>query len=591
MPDAQLPDMNSGIISFWFRDATGKAGVAPPPPKEFPSGLWAPGTESMVPPWVAQAVQNMDGSPIFYWDAYGVPNRFFGSFITGAAAVNIPTPPFFPTDSIRMLLSFGKPDQRYDYRPWQLEDGNVIDAVKYLSSQGFVITGSDAPYLLYDHTVGDGGKFHVKNFRIGAPVNKPDFVPQSFIGVDKDGYLIICLQTDTRASYRGMAYMLDKITELWASRTELIVDGPPYKYTQIGFPFPDGHWESYPGFWNGYQFEYKDISNEVMGVQPETFVIGGPQVSFEPGGPRVDGDTWHHVLFSFDISGSVSVDHPENLNLSKATASSACRAWLAVDDKNYSDYALQRRLRIPNGVDAPLLPGVGHDIFPYGPTISFYRSDLNLGSNDIIPQNAFLRALFMSPRSGLPRFAANAPILEEANAFTPAGDFDPLSGWTGAIWPLYGNGVAPGPWLAVLDPPRPTVPDPATFDLPGYSCSRFNIPVKGYPIGIPASQHHLAHNTGVEMAELQIWANNTLDTSNTSMRRLFIDENGSPVSPAVAANVLGRPDVLLHGSENWKAGRNTGAVGLDDSDNINPSGQFEPIAKIETFLPDPKLGA
>lgn len=581
MPSAPLPDMNSGIISFWVRDATDKAGVAPPPPQDFPSGLWSPGTESMVPPWVAAVVQNLEGSPVFYWDAYGPPTEVFGGFLTGAACVFIPTPPFFPTDSIRMLLSFGKPNQTYKYCPWKIVDAGVIDAVKYISSP-VLIHQSDAPYLLYDHTIGEDGKFKVKNFKIDDWVNKPDFVPQSFIGVDKDGYLIICLQTDTKANYKGMAFMMDTITELWASRTELIVDGPPYSYSQIGFPFPDGHWESYPGFWNGYQFTYKDISNELMGVQPETFVIGGPQVSIEPGGPRVDGDHWHHVLFSFDIKGRVSVEHPENAATTAPTATSTCRAWLAVDDHNYDGSALQRRLRIPDGIIAPLLPGVGHDVFQIGPSLSFNRYELALGPNEIVPQNAWLRAFFKSPRSDLPRFAANATIVTEANAFTPVGEFDPLSGgWTGAIWPLYGNGVAPGPWLAEFDPPRPTVPDPQTLDLPKYECSSFNIPVNGYPIGVPASAHHLAHNTGVEMAELQIWANKTLDTSDAKMRRLFIDENGKPVSPDAAAEVLGKPDVLLHGSENWKVGKNTGAS----------VGQFNPTAKIESFLPDPQLGA
>lgn len=591
MLKAPLPNMNSGIISFWVRDATAKAGVAAPPPKEFPSGLWEPGTESMVPPWVAAAIQNMDGSPIFFWDAYGPPNAIFGGFITGAACVLMPTPPFFPTDSIRMLLSFGKPDQPYNYCPWQIVDADVIDAVKYISSMGFIIHQSDAPYLLYDHTVGDDGKFKVKNFRIDNPVNKPNFVPQSFIGVDKDGYLIVCLQTNTKATYQGMAFMLDTITELWASRTELIVDGPPYSYTQVGWPFPDGHWESYPGFWNGYQFEYKDISNEVMGAQPETFVLGGPQVSIEPGGPRVDGDHWHHVLLSFDIQGSVSVDHPENASITAPSAKSTCRAWLAVDDHNYDGTALQRRLRIPDGITAPLLPGMGHDLLQIGPSIGLNRYELAIGPNDIVPQNAMLRAFFKSPRGDLPRCAANAPILTEATAFTPVGAFDPLSGWTGAIWPLYGNGVAPGPWLAVFDPPGPTVPDPqTTLSLPKYECSSFNIPVNGHPIGIPASTHHLAHNTGVEMAELQIWANKTLDTSKVEMRRLFIDKDGKPVPPDAAEAVLGKPDVLLNGAGNWMAGQNTGRSGVDNKGNIIPAGQFKPTAEIRAFLPDPKLG-
>lgn len=91
------------------------------------------------------------------------------------------------------------------------------------------------------------------------------------------------------------------------------------------------------------------------------------------------------------------------------------------------------------------------------------------------------------------------------------------------------------------------------------------------------------------MAELQIWAGQTLDTSDVSMRRLFIDDKGKPVPPSKAEKVLGKPDVKLHGSGNWKAGRNTGTSGIDKDGNTKSDGQFQHIAGIERFLPDPQL--
>jgi hypothetical protein len=111
------------------------------------------------------------------------------------------------------------------------------------------------------------------------------------------------------------------------------------------------------------------------------------------------------------------------------------------------------------------------------------------------------------------------------------------------------------------------------------------------------------------MAELQIWCNKTLDTASQVNRRLFLDhpkktdDSGQqvpdtskplqPVPPGVAARALGEPDVVLHGTTNWKRGTNTGTSGykLDSGGNrvINPAGQFTPHGKIEKFVPDPKL--
>jgi hypothetical protein len=197
------------------------------------------------------------------------------------------------------------------------------------------------------------------------------------------------------------------------------------------------------------------------------------------------------------------------------------------------------------------------------------------------------------------------------------GDFD-LMTWTGAIWMLYGGcgAVAPGPWRGTCEPPRPSNPDPAaTFDWPKYQASGFMIPIQGHPIGVPCSSGNGpnetgelgdAFNTGVEMAELQIWVDQSIDTGKEQNRRLFIDypkdKDGNPdkrqglrpVPPKTAEKTLGRPHILIHGTNNWKHGRNTGTSGIEtDADGnhfIKPEGQFTPVAKIEKFVPDPELG-
>jgi hypothetical protein len=99
----------------------------------------------------------------------------------------------------------------------------------------------------------------------------------------------------------------------------------------------------------------------------------------------------------------------------------------------------------------------------------------------------------------------------------------------------------------------------------------------------------------IEMAELQIFAGITLDTSLVINRRAFVDSHGDPVDPEVTEKMLGRrPDVLLHGTSDWQSGANTGSTGTmrmteGDDDKIIPAGQFTPTALIEKFEPDPSL--
>jgi len=112
----------------------------------------------------------------------------------------------------------------------------------------------------------------------------------------------------------------------------------------------------------------------------------------------------------------------------------------------------------------------------------------------------------------------------------------------------------------------------------------------------------------VELAELQIFSDVTLDTAIESNRRAFIDykrdEDGNiipeadgtnklkPVDPKKAEDLLGkRPDILLHGSPKWIDGNNTGTLGMDESGNKIDSGQFTPTGNIKQYSPDPSITA
>lgn len=595
MKAAPIPNMTKGIVSLWFRDARKNKA---PSPQEWPSGVWTPDTSSMVPPDVSKVVtQEQFNRNVFYWNSYGRNVSALGVAlpIFQGPAVMMPSPPPFVANGMHMMLTFGNANQSYNYCPWmvKLPDPDVIEAVIYVPP---IVTGPQwsvpntpppyAPYLPF-------GKFKPATFVLDESKPRPDFVPQSFIGVDKDGYLTICLQTNTKAKYKGYAFQLDKITEIWATAT--------YYDSPIPITARSGHWVKVPGYWDGYEFGYKDISDDVMGAQSETFVIGGPPGSFDfVTIPTIRDGAWHHLLFSFDIAGSVEMSISAGPPGSPVVpvATTQCKAWLALDDKNYTGAALQHRFPIHDGLQLPLLPGMGTDILGFGPVTTATRGIMHLGDNDILPRNCWIMPFRGIPKDGLQWFASTAGLWnEESTALIEKGDYNWFV-WTGNIWPLFAV-LGDTNWRGELKPPRPSTPDPRTFDVPTYQCDGFSIPVADHPIGVPVSAYHLEHNTGIEMAELQIWANVTLDTSEVELRRLFIQPKIDPVTnrtkyipvpPAKAAEMLGEPDVLLHGSSNWKRGKNSGKSGKDHDGRPTEAGAFEPVAGIEKFKPEPELG-
>jgi hypothetical protein len=587
MLSAPLPNMNKGIISLWFRDARKNPS---PEAEPWPSGVWTPGTDSMIPPDVVKVAQQEEFSHnVFYWNSYGM--NISGGGVTlpifGPAAVMMPAPPPDITTEMHMMLTFGNPQQSHDYCQWTTKIADVIEGVVYVpmlvSGPQWSVPAQPPPYAPWIMAY---GKFKPAMFVLDEPAPRSDFVPQSFIGMDGNGNLTICLQTDTKADYKGYAFQLDKVSEIWATATYYVA--PP-----VGGGSP-GHWVKVPGYWDGYEFGYTDVSDKVMGAHPETFIIGGPPGAFESGGiPPIRDGGWHHLLFSFDISGAVTLSIPSLLSggvRPPPIVKTTCQAWLALDGKNYKGTALQHRIPIHDGFQLPLLPGMGTDTLGFGPVTTAIRANIGLGDdNDILPRNCWLIPFRGNPKDGLLRFASTAGLWGAASSeLISQGDYNYFV-WTGSIWPLYGLPGATD-WRGELRPPRPSTPDPKSFDNPTYRGSDFNIPVAGWPIGVPVSGRHLKHNTGIEMAELQIWANQTIDTGDLAKLRLFIDAKGKPVPPKEAAKELGKPHVMLHGTGNWKAGRNTGSTGTDSSGNRAPRGQFVPVSKIEKFMPDPKLG-
>jgi hypothetical protein len=215
-------------------------------------------------------------------------------------------------------------------------------------------------------------------------------------------------------------------------------------------------------------------------------------------------DTWHHVLLSFDVRGSLSIGNKP---------SSDCYLWYAIDDVDYRGW---------------------ENLQPYR------DKDDGLGENIIVSS-------FVYRNSG---FDDSGPV-------------------------LFFNNYVP---------------------LPSGAYSPAPIPAGGAELGLPAASHYVDAIFRVEMAELQIFTDVTLDTGEASNRAAFVkdgkpvDPTGTEANPAPAVTLLGKkPEVLLHGNSNWQAGYNTGTLGFDLDGEKKEGGQFTPVAGIEKFKPEPSL--
>lgn len=677
------------IISFWFRDLT-RDGTKPQPDpgnvkiKQWPQGFWTEGggpasnRDTMLPP-NAQYSVSYDSDwhcSTTWWNGYGLPQGGFimDAFFMGPSFCWIPSAPPVATNTmsdkqtidgiadidmnefgVRTLITFGDDKIPYIYNKWTAYEPGVLDFVDYtlpaiLNSDGIILPLTPPPYKVHPQGGPCGGHYKVKSWKLGAKVNK-GYMPQSFIGIDKDGNIVINLQTNTFGEYKGMAFEQERMETLWAVQsTSKIIGG----YTQLGWPFPDIEFiYAYGGerYWNGYWFYNKDVSQEVMGAVPESFYICGKMSAFLDlvFGPTITDGGWHHILFSCDLSGECFIETPTVRDTHSPFYSEYAfpeytdgpltvhaidpKAWLSVDDNNITGKELQNTPPVHDGYHLAKLRGTQTTaILDCGPTGAYSRGEGK--SNWILPRNGWLNGCWGNPNGALMANGCITPVLDmgaygeygcdsKFDIMNCTGDENgdyAVTPWSASLWVLYGgcNAVAPGPWHGYNIPKKPYYKEPGdTESGPYYRASNFQIPLAGKPIGIPCitgigkgAQAMGAmspdYNPGVEMAELQIWVGQSLDTGSVQNRRLFLDypldKHGKPdtskplqpVDPGVAQKRLGRPDILLHGTNNWKTGFNTGKSGVridgHGKQTIIKAGQFQVHHKVEKFTPDPKLG-
>ncbi|MHC6150539.1 hypothetical protein ACVSQB_01960 [Bradyrhizobium elkanii] len=105
-------------------------------------------------------------------------------------------------------------------------------------------------------------------------------------------------------------------------------------------------------------------------------------------------------------------------------------------------------------------------------------------------------------------------------------------------------------------------------------------------VSFPAAAPFVDMSKRIEMGEAQVFTGVTVDFSQQNVRRAFITKDGSPAPLKKASDLLGKkPEILVHGSANWKKARNTGTL-ADPNNNLGGV----VVGQVEKFKPNPKLG-
>jgi hypothetical protein len=312
------------------------------------------------------------------------------------------------------------------------------------------------------------------------------------------------------------------------TKTRANVQGFSYQITEAHYAIPAGKVE--------YQYydTVEDISYTSVG-EPESFRI-------EPDF-KIDVDKWHHLLVSFDFSATSSGNSATSVDVVAVptypdteedfrdqTIKSYCKLWYSFDDENKKGKK-----------------NIGRKI-----PVDDWEGWVARDDNGIIPQSA---------ESAIRVFTPHPPDVDAAgNPIRTGGGANPEYHWEASS----------------------------------------ALPTEDGPIGFPASKEFVETVYRCELAEFQMWAGITLDTATEKNRRAFVDKDGKPVPPNKTKDLYDptstsgsiellekTPEVMLHGSGNWKIGNNTGTLGLkiedDGTQTIIPEGQFVPKGGIEPY--------
>lgn len=402
------------------------------------------------------------------------------------------TPDFEVFDGIIPILVFG-----------QQKQGTVTNWT--WTTIGYTLGPDDPPFF-------EGGPPTSPVQEIQPSGSHSGALAPTFIGVDKDGWLSIHLQTGDVGTPNNLGLTMSSyemiFTETDPGAFVVDVETIYSNYTANQFTYPDS------------------LGN--AGLPTDWGVFHPSEQGFQ-----VTFDQWHHLLLSWDIKGgnaSHGYTHIDDFSEGHNFVDQSSLLYCAADGVN------------KNGDELP------------GMTVQ------EIGPNETISYCTYQVA-------GMSNFTGGPEIGHPSYSV----------GFTAGV-------VADGMYIPAAPQYQLTYP-PYSGAGPDNSGGNPNC--------------HPVHT--VELAELQIFAGVTLDTSSATNRRAFIDfrrdDNGDPiddtlrpVDPKEAESLIGRrPDILLHGSSKWINGKNTGSLGLDEDGNEIPTGQFEPTGTIKKYTPDPSI--
>lgn len=423
-------------------------------------------------------------------------------------------------------------------------------------------------------TSGEGGPVSASHYSFDSgdtPAGGGFELDGSYIGMDCTGEgpalsVNLVMPADSKATFKG-AWPVIKSQEQ---------DGPSISYSGGGIcPGAPGTYnapptDNPPWIGNSLCFEtqyssivktttYEGNAEVVAGCVPETFrllpaartmatsanVDGGTDQNYK--GASVTPDHWHHLLLSFDLTNPVSA-----------------KGQHLVEDR-------------PGGVVTPVDPDVGHEGARTGSTIKMWVAldDKNLTK-------------------------------KELSVYWPDGYGD-----ANGILSVNGMMVAKAVTSSITETDHPAAlcagiheTTISTQELPTYSYTPAALDLSN--LGLPASSGNVDAVRNVEMAELQLFAGVFANTGDKTVRRAFVGNDGKPVSPTQkketdpitkqvtkesgSVELVGKwPEILLHGSANWKKGINTGAPDPRRPGRKDNKQEFIPTGGIETYKPDPSL--
>jgi hypothetical protein len=274
---------------------------------------------------------------------------------------------------------------------------------------------------------------------------------------------------------------------------------------------------------------YKSMATETVTKRDDSdswyyWLYGRESIGLPKGSSiKIEADTWHHLLLSFDFSGSISAN--------SEGASSSCKLYVALDDKNYA------RGDLP-----------AHWVGNAGPATD---------PNAVIS----LSCAFAAGRTGQPEFENDACQGWGALHESDSGTGEPFLSWAPSNIPQGPLGIPATPdrqnQVRHCEMAELQIFTGVTLDTRLDTNRRVFVDADGFPV----------------------------DPVNPRKGDVF-EIGETPVPPAV--HVLNKwPDVLLHGSGNWIKGFSV--AGTDDAGNPIFGPQFTPTGTIIRYIPDPSL--